>query len=578
MMKTGNDESAPMVARICGRRKGQIRRFLWRTRTRCHNLPCMNRSFAMILTVVLLAGCAGGRPRAPAADPPREIRLHSAFAGEKDLLRQRVFATAPRAMATITLAVDAPVDPAHAPLPENAAEQLVFHHCYRTLTRVDGDGVVRPDLAAGWTSYDGGRRWEIRLDPGARFWDGSPVTAAAVLASWSATAYRTSSTPSAPNPLRWLDGRSRNLDAPDPRTLRIILAEPAPDLPAVLAHPALAVRSLRDPASGWPLGTGPCRPASGSGALDLVPVRPQAAAWDTLRLVTGPDAAAGADLALAPASAVGDGAPGTRITLPFSTLYLLVCPPADLGATENERERWTTDLDLRGWAAEIAGEAAAAPAPWSFFTPAGRLCPYLILPVAEWDPSSFDWPGRTAARDRDLVLCPAGDAAAKALAARLADHAARPLYPGKPSTGRGPLTPPLPPAGGLRPQALAIEAPEFEAALQAGRAGAYVLPVPRWTGGACRELAAILGRARWLQAIADTTAGTDRALPQNARALRPRDYTDLPQAERVALRLERGRVLMPLLAVRPQLRARPDLAGLAVDGLGNIDLTRMGRR
>ncbi len=533
---------------------------------------------ALTALLLLLTGCAatGGPVTAPVPDPPHRIHLASVFVHEDRLTDQAAFRPATRKVSVMTLAMADPIDPVHVPLPIGDAEQLVFHHCYRSLTTISLDGTMRGALAKSWRSFDKYRRWEFTLDPEARFWNGDPVTARAVLASWRATEYRTTATPSPPNPLRWLRPSGGDIRPMDDHTLVITLTEPMSDLPAQLAHPALAVRGTTPEDEAWPLGTGPCRPVAAAGGWSLVPAFPGAARWDTLRLV---DAGAGSpppDLALA--STTDSGRSLIRVALPWSRLYLLVCPPASLGATEEERRRWTTELDPTLWAADLAPRTAEEAPTWSFCRDSQRLCPYLNLEVPAWNWPDFDWPGRTAARDRDLVLYPQDDPVARKLAVILAEHAARPLRPAEAMAGRGPLTPPRRPTAGLEPQALGPSPAEFEAALQAGRAGAYVLPMGRWFGSACRQLAAILGRAYWLEEAADDAQVNDQPLPANARALHPVDYADPTQAEQVALRLERSRVLTPLVVTRPELGIRPGLAGLKVDFQGNVDLTGVGNR
>lgn len=89
------------------------------------------------------------------------------------------------APALLRVAVGQSVDAAHAPAPRNAAERLVFRQLYETLVRVDCEGVVQPGLAEWWSADTTGRQWQFRLRAGARFADGSPVTPAAVAASWA---------------------------------------------------------------------------------------------------------------------------------------------------------------------------------------------------------------------------------------------------------------------------------------------------------------------------------------------------------------------------------------------------------
>src|SRR2546426_2341990 len=85
---------------------------------------------------------------------------------------------------TVTVALTEPVDPAHAPVPRNDAERLVFAQLYETLIRLDCAGRVLPGLAKAWEGRED--RWVLTLRDDARFWDGAPVTARDVVASWRA--------------------------------------------------------------------------------------------------------------------------------------------------------------------------------------------------------------------------------------------------------------------------------------------------------------------------------------------------------------------------------------------------------
>ncbi len=529
-----------------------------------------------LVFLLLVTGCAGTNMLVPVADPPRDIRLFSAFAGEQNLTNQPAFKSSGHAVPMVSILVDGKINASHAPLPTNDAEQLVFHQCYRTLTQISLDGTVRPALAARWQSFDKHRRWELTLDPDARFWNGDPVTARSVLASWRATEYRTTTTPSAPNPLRWLQPETGRVRATSSGSLVIILGEPMPDLPAQLAHPALAVRGSAAPGDKWPQGTGLCRPLTTSQGVDLVPGFPGSTTWDTLRILSTPVENLHPDLVLTRSAAKPSGL--TLTTLPWDRMYFLVCPPTNFGTTENERRRWTTDLDPNTWSADIAPGFSREIFQGNFLEDQERLCPYIRMEVPAWKWPDFTWTGRTAARDQDLVLYPKTDPIAQGLAEILAEHAGRPLRPAEDMPGRGPLTPPRRPVGGLEPQALGPPVADFEAALQAGRAGAYILPVPRWTGSECRQLANILGRAVWLQEAMDDATVANQPLPRNARALRPDDFADPTEAQQAAIRLERSRVLTPLIITRNQLWIRPDFVGLKVDFQGNLDLSAMGLR
>jgi extracellular solute-binding protein (family 5) len=139
---------------------------------------------------------------------------------------------------TLSVALPGPVDPAHAPVPLNDAERLVFPQLYETLIRVDCAGRVVPALAETWQVEADGKRWTFTLRGDAHFWDGAPVTAADVLASWR----RADS----------LAVRTWNAAALNDREVRVVVPEPA-DVKR-LAVPSLAV-TKRSPDRGWPIGT-----------------------------------------------------------------------------------------------------------------------------------------------------------------------------------------------------------------------------------------------------------------------------------------------------------------------------------
>lgn len=77
---------------------------------------------------------------------------------------------------------------ASTPLPlfaETAADRAVVSLTYRGLTRLDSSGWPGPDIATEWSVAADGLSWTISLDPGARWQDGAPVTAADVLTTIS---------------------------------------------------------------------------------------------------------------------------------------------------------------------------------------------------------------------------------------------------------------------------------------------------------------------------------------------------------------------------------------------------------
>jgi hypothetical protein len=140
---------------------------------------------------------------------------------------------------SLSIALTEPVDPAHAPAPRTDAERLVFRQLYETLIRADCHGRIAPGLAETWTRDETGRRWTFTLRPDARFWDGAPVTARDVLASWVS------------HDSSWADAARTAGE----RVLHVLLPRAADSVPRLFADPALAV-SKPAPDRAWPIGTG----------------------------------------------------------------------------------------------------------------------------------------------------------------------------------------------------------------------------------------------------------------------------------------------------------------------------------
>ena len=129
-----------------------------------------------------------------------------------------------------------------------------------------------PAAAERWEVEDDGRRFVFHLRRGAKFHDGTAVTAQDFRAAWNRLA-----DPVAANPFAFLlepvqgfgeyqtKARITGLSgvvARDERTLEVMLAEPWPDFPALLGHPALSpVPASTGPggAGRQPVGNGPYR-------------------------------------------------------------------------------------------------------------------------------------------------------------------------------------------------------------------------------------------------------------------------------------------------------------------------------
>ena len=384
----------------------------------------------IVLVAFLAAACRAGAPRAelplpPPAPTPGDTTC--TIAGGRTAAHD-----------TITLVVTDAVDPKHAPLPRNDAERLVFGQLYESLIRVDCQGRALPGLAASWEQAPGDR-WAFTLRDNARFWDGAPVTARDVLASW------------------------RSHDATLAVSLTVTgdrsFTVPASDVPFQrMADQALSVTKPA-PGGGWPIGTGRYwMTGRDPAAPDVLVVQPLARAGQpVMKIATGPGGAArdaldgGADLLITDDAATLEYArtlPGyVDVPLEWSRTYVLLVPGRD--------KRVGEDLRLESLREAVHGDAR--PAEWSgpgrFWFTDLHLCG-----VA----AGRDTLG-TAGRRRRIVY-DQSDRSAADLAARLV---------GLGVLGRGAVTAGVPTSG-------------FEPSLRAGTDAAYVLDLQRRVYDVCR--------------------------------------------------------------------------------------------
>ncbi|MBD3220081.1 hypothetical protein GF314_02475 [bacterium] len=536
----------------------------------------MLRSFLIVALAGLLGSCSSGgggwreRPHElPEALLPAEAAVTCPPAGDGD------------GRAPISVAMTGDVLPSRAPLPASEAERHVFAGLYETLVRLDCDGAARPGLARRWTAYDGGRVWRFELRPAARFWDGTPADATAVIASWrrSVALCRLRGEP---DPFLRFDPRGDAVAILDRDELLIRLRTPSDNLPLDLAHPALAVVGDSD-GRGWLAGSGPCRPEGSprGGELTLLPAaeHPRGPSWPRLEILLigeGTDARdlldTGLHAVVDRSRRVHDYYAGRRLVdvleLPWDRWYYLIAPEAD--------RRWTTGWEQRVLAREI-GDALAAPADFSAYEPPPGLCTTLRAATPSLVPPPLPETEDRPASDENLILWPADDPEAGALAERLATVAARPIRDDD-IPGRGPLARPPEPSPGDRPTALAVDPSALGAHVQQDPIGAAVVPWPRRFARPCDELARLLSLAAWLQAIAlDGDAATE-AVPPGAR---PAQFTDAaaPGSALAAMRrLERERVVQPLVRTRAFVAARPSIEGWDWNLDGSLRLERLGRQ
>jgi peptide/nickel transport system substrate-binding protein len=114
------------------------------------------------------------------------------------------------------------MDPHFSTTPANfGANQQVFE----TLLKRDPQSVPVPALAESWKTLDE-TTWEFKLRQGVKFHDGSPLTAADVVASYK----RAPAVPNTSNSFSVYTKSIAEVSAPDARTVRITTKGPAPTL------------------------------------------------------------------------------------------------------------------------------------------------------------------------------------------------------------------------------------------------------------------------------------------------------------------------------------------------------------
>ncbi len=106
---------------------------------------------------------------------------------------------------------------------------------FEGLVRFDAAGRPVPGLAQSWRTSADGLRWTFRLHENLQFSDGQAITAPLFPQLWA----RLHDTGTA-SPHLALFAVIKGVGAPDETTVVVTLAQPFPELPALLAHPAMA--------------------------------------------------------------------------------------------------------------------------------------------------------------------------------------------------------------------------------------------------------------------------------------------------------------------------------------------------
>jgi hypothetical protein len=437
---------------------------------------------------------------------------------------------------TVTLALAGTVDPDYGPWARNAGERRLFGHLYETLIYVDCQGDVQPRLAVSWDRGVDGRQWTFGLQKGARFWDGSPVTASSVVWSWQNAPVD----PDAPNAV------FDSVKAGGERTLRVYLKQPYWEVPRAFSSLTFAV-AKPSPGTGWPLGSGPYEidpsPMGSSGKhVQAILLRPAFGARGPIIRVLQTSTHDTRDLLEETIDVVVTDDPAVieyashrphldSVALPWDRTYVLL-------STSRVRELlWggsirSVPADLTDDLARdaVRGDARGVRPPfwWEELGHCGELSETVsgLPPFPRGAYSSggarrimFDLQDPTA-RDiaERLVALAAADTAASTAAAALAS-----AVPGL-NGGSSALI------------AKGVSARELRLSLQSGNDFAYVVVVYRRPPDSCDEAGKLLQRAPWLAPLGD---GLSRAP-------------------------------IPLVDTRNRVIVRSGVAGLVVDWYGNL--------
>jgi peptide/nickel transport system substrate-binding protein len=293
------------------------------------------------------------------------------------------------------------LDPALATSPPDLAAVRLLH---AGLVSIGADGVLQPELLAALPEPEAqGRLFRMRLRAGARFQDGSAISAQDVALSLSrlldpglGSPYAVLALPlvGAAEPSRIASG----LTATGELDLQASLAFAYPDWMRAFAHPAAAVLGARAWAGSQPVGAGPF--ALGPGELRFIAFdgcalgRPFA---DTVRLMTGDARSAARALALSEAdlSAVpAPDRPGAEGPALFTT-YLKLNSRRLGGRAAQVRRAVEASIDV----ADLTRTFVRAPA-----QPMAQLLPPLLDGTSAAREARPGRPERAAAHGAPLVL------------------------------------------------------------------------------------------------------------------------------------------------------------------------------
>jgi len=138
----------------------------------------------------------------------------------------------------------------------SAIREVVYANVFEGLTRIDGEGKIKPALAQSWDVSADGMTYTFHLHQGVRFHDGTPFDCSIVQFSFARAV-----APESTNAQKEIFEPIAATECPDPYTAVIHLKHPAADFlfglgwgDAVMVAPATAATN-----NTHPVGTGPFR-------------------------------------------------------------------------------------------------------------------------------------------------------------------------------------------------------------------------------------------------------------------------------------------------------------------------------
>ena len=143
--------------------------------------------------------------------------------------------------------------------PNNSVANYVFE----PLVKFDAQFHPTPGLAASWRAVDA-NTWEFKLQPDAKFQDGTPFTADDVVFTFG----RIPQVLNSPSSFTFATKPVVRFDIPDPHTIRMTTAEPAPLFPLIVIAPMIVSRKNGEGATTADYNSG--RATIGTGPYKLV--------------------------------------------------------------------------------------------------------------------------------------------------------------------------------------------------------------------------------------------------------------------------------------------------------------------